>query len=643
MPSDSAWAHLLGGHWDLKRRAAAVLLLALLLGIGLIAGYFAGDALASSSAAAAQQASRSSSATRDSGSLPRLLRGLPELGSEGAAALLADPDTPDIVRGLYVFANDSATISADIVAGFLRALKAAQDAHQPPGGSSSLDVEPFIPLAADLLGYFRTAFSAALLPLLRLYAASGGTQLALTAVSPDLLQQELASLLNSSSLNAYYTQTARGCGTRPTAAAAAGGATLLAGSGGQAAGKRRRLSAAGTARLSSRRRLQQGAGTAQAMVCSVRQYLPPGAQPPAACPAVAASSSSSPQLGFIPVAIPVVFHCLGFIWPGSSDGGAAPSLYLPQLVGDRLQAAARNLIDAANRHYNGTGVQFKFQAVRQDASAHAYLNLGTMQDWQHCTPHPNSDELDARGMACLARLALAPSVARLASRHVINVFVSGSNREDYCAEDDQVCRHSLAGLAHADGPWWNTTYADKLWREGDSAKNWVWLRWIHFDPDDFNRGEWQDGGTVLAHELGHYLGLLHTHEGGCQAGLPGQGDQVPDTAPQLTLEELQGRLAAGPAAAGTQPAPQLGVGLAGWCTAWRAGRQPPAADLQHFNSCPTPPPGKHASDQQIDGVFNLMSYVPAACSMLLTPGQVTRLQRAIAAHRPAMMAAHKAR
>lgn len=77
----------------------------------------------------------------------------------------------------------------------------------------------------------------------------------------------------------------------------------------QAAGKRRRLSAAGTARLSSRRRLQQGAGTAQAMVCSVRQYLPPGAQPPAACPAVAASSSSSPQLGFIPVAIPVVFHC----------------------------------------------------------------------------------------------------------------------------------------------------------------------------------------------------------------------------------------------------------------------------------------------------------------------------------------------
>jgi hypothetical protein len=48
---------------------------------------------------------------------------------------------------------------------------------------------------------------------------------------------------------------------------------------------------------------------------------------------------------------------LGFIWQLSSDSGAASSVYLPQLVGDRLQAAARNLIDAANRHYEGTGIQ----------------------------------------------------------------------------------------------------------------------------------------------------------------------------------------------------------------------------------------------------------------------------------------------
>jgi hypothetical protein len=139
----------------------------------------------------------------------------------------------DIVRQLYVFANDTATINKDIVVRFLRALKAAAEASQLPAGSgsssSSLDIEPFIPLAGDLLSYFRTAFSATLLPLLRLYAASGGTQLALTAVSPDLLQQEVARLLNSSSLNAYYTSTASGCGTRPVAGTAAG--SSLPGSG----------------------------------------------------------------------------------------------------------------------------------------------------------------------------------------------------------------------------------------------------------------------------------------------------------------------------------------------------------------------------------------------------------------------------
>jgi hypothetical protein len=147
------------------------------------------------------------------------------------------------VLGLYVFANDSATINNDIVVRFLRALKAAQDAGQAPGSSSSsttLDIEPFIPLAADLLGYFRTAFSGALLPLLRLFAASGGTQLPLTAVSPDLLQQEVARLLTNSSLNAYYRAAASGCGTRPVPGAAAG-PSLLAGGGVQVGTRGREL------------------------------------------------------------------------------------------------------------------------------------------------------------------------------------------------------------------------------------------------------------------------------------------------------------------------------------------------------------------------------------------------------------------
>jgi hypothetical protein len=85
--------------------------------------------------------------------------------------------------------------------------------------------------------------------------------------------------------------------------------------------------------------------------------------------------------------------------------------------------------------------------------------VGTLADWQACSPHPSNTALNNKTLACLRRLALAPGVSRLASRHVINVFVSGSNRENYCNPGEEVCEHSMAGLAQADGPWWNTTYA----------------------------------------------------------------------------------------------------------------------------------------------------------------------------------------
>jgi hypothetical protein len=97
--SDSAWAYLLGCHWDWKRRALALLVVALLLGIGLIAGYFAGDAIASNQAAAAQRAAHSM--FHGSGSTPQLLLRLPELGSAQAAALLADADTPGGLLGRH--------------------------------------------------------------------------------------------------------------------------------------------------------------------------------------------------------------------------------------------------------------------------------------------------------------------------------------------------------------------------------------------------------------------------------------------------------------------------------------------------------------------------------------------------------------
>ncbi|KAF6255611.1 hypothetical protein COO60DRAFT_195781 [Scenedesmus sp. NREL 46B-D3] len=520
-------AQLLGPHWSWKKWGLAVLVLGLLLGIGLMAGYFVGVAVANNQAAAAQRATHI--VHLGSGGTRQQLQQLPELGSDEAAALLADPDTPGFVRRLYVFANDSSVISEEVTVRFLRALKAAQEANAPPG-SSTLSIDPFIPLARDLLNYFRSAFSAALLPLLRLFAASGGTQLVLTAVSPDVLQREVRLLLNTSSLNSYYMRTARGCGTRLTAGTAAS-SSLLADSSRQA-------------------------------------------------------------------------------W--ASYGHQTTTTPL---------------------HRAPTCHRFKLQAVRWNHTQHAYLNVGTLPDWQHCAPHPTDDALHHQGIACLQRLAMARGVARLADRHVINVFVSGSDKENYCSPGDEVCEHAMYGLAHADGPWWNQ-HADATWREGTSTMNWVWLRWTQLDPADDNRqGRWQAGGAALAHELGHYLGLMHTHEGECAGDMAMLGDDVPDTAPNMLLEDFGAVL--GPV--------DLALELQTWCTGFRDGALPAVADLAQYNSCPAPPPGQHATDPQIDAVFNMMSYVPPACVMLLTPGQVARLQRAIQQHRPLMMAAYAAK
>jgi hypothetical protein len=129
---------------------------------------------------------------------------------------------------------------------------------------------------------------------------------------------------------------------------------------------------------------------------------------------------------------------------------------LDWLSKSKLRMLTLATMEAYSRHHAaGCCYRFTLQAVRHNSTQHAYLNVGTMSDWQHCSPHPSDDALHDAAVACLRRLALAPAVARLASRHVINVFVSGSNRENYCNDGELVCQHELAGLAYADGPWWH--------------------------------------------------------------------------------------------------------------------------------------------------------------------------------------------
>ena len=135
-----------------------------------------------------------------------------------------------------------------------------------------------------------------------------------------------------------------------------------------------------------------------------------------------------------------------------------------------------------------------------------------------------------------------------------------------------------------------------------------------FSPDAFNNAQSYNGGSVsLAHELGHYFGLLHTHEGGCRS----PGDAVSDTIPSK------------------DPGEHFDVDwyfeLSDWCKDFRAGKQPKPAPLQKMKTCGASAP---------DNLFNLMSYMDDPCRMGFTENQVARMQWAVSTYRPKMMNAH---
>lgn len=109
-------------------------------------------------------------------------------------------------------------------------------------------------------------------------------------------------------------------------------------------------------------------------------------------------------------------------------------------------------------------------------------------------------------------------------------------------------------------------------------------------------GDCDDTKTII-HELGHYLGLLHTFEGGCQNdNCTDQGDKVCDTPPQF-LDLISS----------THPCQSN-------------------ADI---NSC--------ISDNKNDPSNNIMNYVPAECMTEITPGQIARMQSQLCNQRLSLM------
>lgn len=234
--------------------------------------------------------------------------------------------------------------------------------------------------------------------------------------------------------------------------------------------------------------------------------------------------------------------------------------------------------------------------------------------------HPSQE---AAGFPCLSETAQYPEVAALTKKHVINVIVGGSGASPmFCnGTQDEVCGDLYSGYTGSIGPWFSRP--SNTWTESSAAENWIFITWDAFSPMVRNSKRfWDGGGITFAHELGHYLGLMHTHEGAapCEGDGLSKADAVPDT--PVNLQTIQWASKIG-----------LAVQLSRWCTQFREGKEPNPKELLVFNSCAQDP-------MAIDNVFNLLSYLPDQCCMLLTANQIARLQWAIARFRPKMMAAY---
>ncbi|MEO6328326.1 MAG: M43 family zinc metalloprotease [Ginsengibacter sp.] len=112
-------------------------------------------------------------------------------------------------------------------------------------------------------------------------------------------------------------------------------------------------------------------------------------------------------------------------------------------------------------------------------------------------------------------------------------------------------------------------------------------------------------GALLAHEMGHYLGLYHTFEGGCfNNNCLLNGDRVCDTPPDGTVR------------------PSAGCG-------------------SPTNSCNTDTLSAHSNGNFIadvpDQIANFMDYGNGACSIEFTQGQADRMRAAIMSQRTGLL------
>lgn len=663
-----------------KRKLAITVLAALLLlSVGFLAGFYISKYLGQQAVIRSGPPPKGPEASgvpiltsRNPGAGVAALRQLPPPWTAEGQQLAVSDSTNEATRDLYTWFDDALAISEQQTSEFLAQLRAngmpTANLTGPEATVNMTEVfENFEGVARDVLSYLRFHGSQALLPLLRQFASQG--TLTLSDVDPDVFRDEVFGLLNLTRLGHWYVDVgsfdARSDNTRPPAAWDV--AALPPAGGGRGGGTEQLLAgpaASGRAdKDDGRRRRRQllhadrghrklaalGSGarvgapipvisagqeaaikdvpptlsplmTLQDMLCSVRGFSPTGLQgmfipernaskdkprpivcPPPPKPALFRYNKTV----FRPVKIPVAFHVQRF-----QQG----DVLMPPVW--KAEEAAKNLISVANDMYLNASIQFELKEVRVDPAKHPYLLLGSLKDWQQCTGYPDQEEA---GFPCLQETARDPSVAALAKQYVINVFIGGSQTSMFCNKtESEACSSLYLGYTGSIGPWFR--HPSPTWSEDAVDQNWLFITWDQFSPMVKNDWRfWNGGGVTLAHELGHYLGLMHTHEGDttCAGNGFDKADAVPDT--PVNKQTVQWAAENG-----------LAVKLAKWCSEFRGGKKPSPAKLFMFNSC-------KQDAYTIDNVFNMLSYLPDACCMMLSPNQIARLQWAVAAFRPKMM------